>query len=121
MNKLTKFIAALMMVLVIAVPVVALAQAIVLPADPGLPGTPNSDLAGSLLRIIQQWLLPFAGIIAVLFIIIGGFQYMFAGMNEKLVERGKSTLRNAIVGLVIIILSYVIITVVVNTVFRFGP
>lgn len=120
MNKLIKFTMVLMMVLAVAVPIVALAQdpSVVLPPNTlGLPGEDDENAETFIIDIIQEWLLPFAGIIAVLFIIIGGFQYMFAGMNEDLAKRGKSTLRNAIIGLVIIILSYVIISVVVNTLF----
>jgi hypothetical protein len=82
----------------------------------GLPGDPNADVASTVTDIITGILLPVVGIIAVLFIIIGGFQYMFAGTNEKLAEKGKNTIRNAVIGLVIIILSYVIIVVVVNTI-----
>jgi hypothetical protein len=119
MNKLTKFVTALMITLIIAVPVVALAQGNIIPGtDFGLPGNGDEDAENLLVLIIMTWLLPIAGIIAVLFIIIGGFQYMFAGANEKLAERGRGTLRNAIIGLIIVVLSYAVVTVVVNTLFR---
>lgn len=111
----------LFVVVLLAVPLLSLAQAInILPKDPGLPGSESADLRATIILIIQQWLLPFAGTIAVLFIIIGGFQYMFAGASPDLAKKGKETLVNAIIGLVIIILSFVIITVVVNTLFRIG-
>jgi hypothetical protein len=60
-------------------------------------------------------LLSIAGMIAVLFIIIGGFQYITSGANQELAEAGKKTLRNAIIGIVVIVLSFVIVRVISNT------
>ena len=61
-------------------------------------------------------LLYLAGAVAVLFVIIGGYQYMTSGGNEETAEKGRKTLINAIIGIVIIILSYVIVNVIVNLV-----
>jgi type IV secretory pathway VirB2 component (pilin) len=44
-----------------------------------------------------------AGTIAVIFIIIGGIMYMFAGANKDMAEKGKHTLTYAIAGLAIVI------------------
>lgn len=71
-----------------------------------------SDLIVSVIKIM----LMVAGSIAVLFIIIGGFQYVTSAGNAEQAEKGRATLVNAIIGIIIIILSYVIINVVVNTV-----
>lgn len=100
--------------MLLALPLAALAQ--VLPPNPGLPGNPNADVNSLALNIIQI-ILSLVGLFAVLFIIIGGFQYILSGANEDLAKRGKTTVQNAIIGLIIVILSYVIVTVVVNTLF----
>lgn len=119
-----KKIAILRILLVLAllvVPVVIFAQSPDLrlgPPDVGLPGAPDADLKGTIQKVIMQILLPLAGLIAVLFLIIGGFQYMFAGANPELAKKGKETLKNAIVGLIVVILSYVIITIVVTTLMK---
>lgn len=60
-------------------------------------------------------LLSVSGVIAVLFIIIGGFQYMTSSGNPEAAKKGRQTLTYAIVGLVIIVLSYIIVSVVLNT------
>ena len=78
---------------------------------PGLAGSTTADPAVLTTSIIL-YLLTIAGILAVLFIVIGGFQYILSGANEELAERGKKTLKNAVIGLVIIILSYVIVNVI---------
>jgi hypothetical protein len=59
-------------------------------------------------------LLYFAGIVAVIFVIIGGYKYMTAGGNEESATKGRKTMTQAIIGLVIVILAYVIITAVTN-------
>jgi hypothetical protein len=59
-------------------------------------------------------LLTIAGALAVLFLIIGGFWYITSAGNEEQAEKGKSTLVNAIIGIIIIVLSFVIITVIAN-------
>jgi hypothetical protein len=61
-------------------------------------------------------MLMFSGIVAVFFIIIGGYQYLTSGGNAESAEAGRKTVTNAIIGLVIIILSYVVINVIVNLV-----
>ncbi len=65
---------------------------------------------------IINLMLMFAGIVAVFFIIIGGYRYLTAGGNSEQVEAGRTSVTNAIIGVVIIILSYVIINVIVNLV-----
>ena len=97
----------------LAIPAIVSAQGI-LPQQPaGLPGNPSegpSDLAQAIIQVI----LGFAGIVAVLFIIIGGFQYMTSAGNDELAARGKKTLVNAVIGLVLIIISYIIVVVISN-------
>lgn len=69
-----------------------------------------------LIAAIIQILLLISGAIAVLFVVIGGFFWMTSAGNEEQAEKGKKTLTNAIIGIVVVILSYVIINVVVNLV-----
>ena len=45
---------------------------------------------------------------------IGGFWYITSAGNEETAEKGRATAINAIIGIIIIILSYVIISVVSN-------
>ncbi|HVY67398.1 MAG TPA: hypothetical protein VHA30_00660 [Patescibacteria group bacterium] len=70
----------------------------------------------SLIHTVINWLLGIAFGIAVLFLIIGGFWYITSAGNEETAEKGKGTAINAIIGIIIIILSYVIINVVSNLV-----
>ena len=67
-----------------------------------------------LIRTVINWMLGIAFAVAVLFLIIGGFWYITSAGNEETAEKGRATAINAIIGIIIIILSYVIISVVSN-------
>jgi hypothetical protein len=71
-----------------------------------------SELIGNAIKIF----LTFSGAVAVVFVIIGGFYYLTAQGNEEQAEKGKKTLINAIIGVIIIIMAYVIINVITNLV-----
>jgi hypothetical protein len=72
-----------------------------------------TDING-LVAMIIDIVLSVAGLIAVLFVIYGGYQYIFSAGNDETAEKGKKTLTNAIIGIVIIIFSFVIIRAISN-------
>jgi hypothetical protein len=67
-----------------------------------------------MLRLINFGL-SIAAVVGIAFVVYGGFLYMTAGMNEKNAEKGKKTIQNALIGLAFIILSYVIVGTVTNS------
>jgi hypothetical protein len=71
--------------------------------------------AADIITRIIRYLLLFAALIAILFIIIGGYKYITSAGNEEKAGSGRKTVTNAIIGLAIIILSFVIVSVVNNT------
>lgn len=70
----------------------------------------------SLIQTVIRWMLTIAFGVAVLFLIIGGFWYVTSAGNEETAEKGKNTVVNALIGIVIIVLAYVIVSVVANLV-----
>ena len=91
---------------------VALAQFTV--PGSGNTGLPNdTSLTGFIMKIINI-ALAVAGLIAVLFLIIGGFRYITSAGNEETAEQAKKIITNAIIGIVVIILSFVIVRVISN-------
>lgn len=74
------------------------------------------DSAVTVIGKVIRLLLFVSGAIAVLFVIIGGFMYLTSAGNEEQASKGRTTIVNAIIGIVIIILSYVIINAIVNLV-----
>ena len=82
----------------------------------GTLGLTGSQSLPELIASVIQLMLIFAGGIAVVFVVIGGYYYITAQGNEEQAEKGKNTLINAIIGIIVVILSYVIINVIVNLV-----
>jgi len=61
---------------------------------------------------VVTWALIFAVILAVFFIMFAGIKFLRSGGQEKLVEDARNTLTYAIIGLVVILLSFFIISVI---------
>lgn len=76
---------------------------------------------------IVFWLLVFAGIVALVLIIISGFKFVTSGGEPKKAEGARKTLTYAIIGLVVILFSFAIISFIEeftgldkNCITRFG-
>lgn len=57
-----------------------------------------------------------AGVVAVLFIIIGGFRYVTSQGNSDAVRTAREMIIYSIVGLVIVIMAFVIVQIVIRVV-----
>jgi TRAP-type C4-dicarboxylate transport system permease small subunit len=69
---------------------------------------------GDLIKRILDILLTLAGVIAVLFIVIGGYSYITSRGNEKQATSGRQTLTYAIIGLAAVLLAYTLVNVLTN-------
>jgi len=67
---------------------------------------------GVLFQRVVGFALGFAGIALFILIIIGGFKFITSGGDPKAVEGAKKTLTSAIIGLVIILVSYLILVLI---------
>jgi len=65
---------------------------------------------------ILQFLLTLAGVIGVVMIIVGGYWYLTSAGNDEQAEKGKKALIQSIIGLIVIVLAYAIVTLIINTV-----
>ena len=75
----------------------------------------DTDLKTKIASIVNV-LLGFLGLIAVIIIIYAGFKWLTAAGNDEQVTQAKSTLRNAVIGITVVALSYIIVNFVVNAV-----
>ena len=80
------------------------------PADTGLNCGPTS-IAG-IFRLVINWALAIAFIAAVIILIYGGFLYITSAGNSDQAGKGKTAIFNALIGIVIIVLSYTIVQIV---------
>src|SRR5687767_15156272 len=77
----------------------------------GLPGNPSDTITEWIVRLVN-YALGIVAILAVAYLIYGGFLYITSGGDSEASEAGKNAIKNAIIGLIIIILSFVVITTI---------
>jgi len=63
---------------------------------------------------IIYWALVFAGIVALFFLIFGGIKLLVSGGDAKQVEGARKTVTWAIIGLIVIILSFMILNIIAD-------
>lgn len=90
----------------------AYAQGFTPPQNPGLPVT---DLPTGLANIITTVLL-LVGVIALGFIVWGGFKYIIAKGDEREIESAKLTITGGIIGIIVIGLALAIVRFVFQAV-----
>ncbi len=73
---------------------------------------------GALADVVVRIVLEVAAVLAVIYLIYSGILYLTAAGNPDAAKKGQQGLVNAIIGIVIIILAYVIVTVIASTVTR---
>lgn len=84
------------------------------PDNVGVDPLAGQNTATQIIIRVIQILLAIAGLVAVIFLIVGGFRYIISGGNEETAETAKKTIINAIIGVVVIILAFVIVRVIAN-------
>lgn len=88
-----------------------------LPTNPLTPATGSIVASLSVGQLIQRFLdilLTLAGVIAILFIVIGGYQYITSRGAEDQAKAGRKTMTYAIIGLIAILLAYTGVNLVVR-------
>lgn len=69
---------------------------------------------GDLIKRILNILLTLGGVVAVLFIVLGGYEYITSRGSEERAKSGRRTMTYAIIGLVAILLAFMLVTVLTN-------
>ena len=75
----------------------------------------------SLTEIVQSilnWIFGIIGIVAVVMVIIGGFNLMTSSGDPGKVKKGKDTILYGIIGLIISLLAFAIVNFVLNGIFK---
>ena len=107
----------------IVVGLVVIATAIAVPAlaatDFGLTDIQGTGLSTATdinqsINTIITWALGFAGAVAVAFIVYGGFRYTTSAGNSDARTKAKDIILYAVIGLIVIIIAFVIVSTVVS-------
>ena len=78
----------------------------------------NSDLIAIIVTNILYTVIFFSGLISVIFIVVGGMQYISSQGNAESVQKGKKTLLYATIGLIISSLAFVIVNFTINNIYN---
>lgn len=79
----------------------------------------GGDLPTFIQTIINA-VLVIAGVVAVVYLIVGGYKYITSSGNAEAAEAGRTTVLNAIIGLVIIFAAFLIVNFVVDRIIGFN-
>ncbi len=94
------------------------ATGLCLPKNPYASASPDSLVkatsVGDLIKKILNILLTLGGVVAVLFIVLGGYEYITSRGSEERAKSGRKTMTYAIIGLVAILLAFMMVTVMTN-------
>lgn len=77
-------------------------------------GLGNTDLKQVIINVIK-WALGLLSLVAVVYMMYGGYLWLTAGGNESRVEKAKQVILQAAIGIVIILLAWAIVFFVVKT------
>lgn len=81
---------------------------------PIIPWNPtNISDFGGLVNTVINFVSAFVGVIAVLYLILAGFNYVISQGNAKKVSEAKAAILNAIIGIIIVLIAYLIVRLVI--------
>jgi hypothetical protein len=80
----------------------------------------GKDAGALLLQQVINFVLGFAALVAVLFLIFGGVLYIVSAGNETRAKQAKQTILYAVIGLVVVVLSFFIVQLVMGFVKPLG-
>ena len=114
--SLNKKIIPIILLVIILVPIIASAQ-----VTPDLFGTgylgssnlPRGDAREVIVELINI-LLGILGTIFLILVLYGGFLWMTAGGNDDQAGKGRTVIRNAVIGLIVVFISFSLTTFVIN-------
>jgi hypothetical protein len=75
------------------------------------------DLPTLIGKVVGGWFVGGAGIVGLVFFILGAYDWLLSGGEESKIEHGKKTMLFAILGIFIVLISYAFLNTVLTYVF----
>lgn len=118
MNKIRKISKWAVPIALTALPFLVLAVVIPNPTNPIGGGAVTLTEIEDIIRGIARFLIIVSIVIAVIFIVLGGIMYMAARGNEEAVGKAQTTIKNGIIGAVVVLAVGVILQTLAGIVSR---
>lgn len=74
-------------------------------------GAPIEKLS-DVVNIVLAFLYPLAGILLFFYLVRGGFDFLTSGGNEEKVKSGKAKITSALIGFILLVVSYLIVRLI---------
>ena len=75
----------------------------------------SSQTTTQLVTTVIGWVIFIAGILAFFYLVYSGILYVTAAGNPEQAKKGQQGLINAVIGIIVIVLAYVILTAIAGT------
>lgn len=76
------------------------------------PEFPAGSTLGDIISKLLIYIFPLAGLLLLLYLLYGGYRFLFSGGNPKSIEEGKSIITTALTGFIIIFVSFWVVQIV---------
>lgn len=84
----------------------------------GCPGYNNDGDIKTTIETILKSIILVSGLVAVVFIVIGGFQYMTSAGDPGKTKKAKDTILYAAIGLIVCVLAFAIVNFVIHSILK---
>ena len=76
----------------------------------------NVDTFSGAVTVILNTLLLVVGLVAVIYVVYGGYRYITGGEDEEKVKQAKNTITNALIGVVLVLIALALVRIIANAV-----
>lgn len=80
---------------------------------PNTSGIADTSIVGIVVNILN-WVISFSAVVSVVMIIVSGYQFMFAGGDERRTKRATSSLISAILGMILVFIAPLVIQFIID-------
>jgi len=95
------------------------------PADSPVYTGNVSESMGKLLSVVIQLFLLFAGLAALVYLLLGAYEWLISSGEKEKLQKAQNKILNAVIGLILIVVIFVVFEVLMGTVlggkFGIGP
>lgn len=69
---------------------------------------------GDIVSALVPWIFAIAGFLLIIYLLYGGYQYLLSGGDPKSLEKAKSVITTAIIGFVIVFISFWLVEIILR-------
>jgi hypothetical protein len=99
--------------ILLADPIIKLVQSIIPDGTSDVSALNSNAVIDFIVNLLRNFFIPISAFVTIVFFIIGGYYYLTSGGDDGKAKKGMSYIRNAVIGLVIILTSFTLVQLLV--------